>query len=79
MSIVLYQCDADALDGTGEDAGRSKVADVDRDDVVAVLADPKTWPSLFKQSHQQKRTEAHVSSRLADLVGQCDQLGTDTF
>ena len=79
MSLVLYQCDADALDGTGVDAVRNKVGEVDRDDVVAVLADPKTWPALFKQSHQQKRTEAHVILRMADLVGQCDQSGTDTF
>ena len=32
MSLVLYQCDADALDGTGVDAVRSKVVDVDFDD-----------------------------------------------
>ena len=79
MSLVLYQCDADALDGTGVDASLSKVVDVDIDDVVAVAADPKIWPSLFKQSHQQKRTEAHETSRFLDLVGQCDRLSTDTF
>ena len=79
MSFVLYQCDADALDERGVDAALSKVVDVAVDDVVAPAADPKMWPPLFKQSHQEKRTEAHVFPRLADLVGQCDQLGTDTF
>ena len=50
MSVVLYQCDADALDGTGVDAGLSKVADVDIDDVVAVAADPKMWPFFLSRA-----------------------------
>ena len=49
MSVVFYQCDADALDGTGVDAGLSKVADVDIDDVVAVAADPKMWPFFLAE------------------------------
>ena len=64
---VRYHCDTDALDQAGDGAVVSEIGDEDVDDVVESLADSKTGPTSFQQSHQQKRTESHVLSRPADL------------
>ena len=78
MLIRLHHCGTYPLHCALLGALRCKLGDVVGHDVVEIVADPHLWPSLLAQCHQDKRTEAHVLARLADLHCQAMQLGPDS-